>query len=192
MQKLQQRSIQFCSKDHQMIVVDFVRVLLNAGSNTEGPVDFSPMKTILHICLYLVLRYSTGGLKMQTSHFPMVIEVLQLLLRNGASITKWRNMSSTILNAATKISECHNRQTGISVGLETCNTLMDGLYLCLLLHTSTGMSIACKSDSSSVLYGVSFLWEFLEIATLSSQPGRSTKLIQLLWFTWMMKHSWKS
>jgi len=168
-------------------IVETTRILLAAGSRTDGPVDREPLDHITKI-MFRVTGYGyLTQVRMLSNRYLLIAELFQLLVTHGAMV-KTELYFPLILYMAGTMANNFNRETDVLVNLESHNSIIDScadMLHCLFFtgkRIKNHKCIAIESFYDDNAHTIQVPWSclFTSIAQYSSLPGRSNKLIQLI------------
>jgi len=189
-------------REGRRMINEMAQTLLDAGARPNGPKNCAPLDQLLHYRLmtrpFQSLRRSVEQ-SIDGYHFLLMVDLVKLLVKYDAKLKRleccFEPYSSCILMAEDIALPV---LLNICSYLDVCNSIMDSiadLYRCLLLAdagiTQPSLQIeplTCKcggtddtdEDDELKEWNDSFTCSFIHLADYSSQPGASTKMIELL------------
>jgi len=189
---LQVRFIENCestlSPEVRQVVIEIVQILLTAGYDTvNGSCDSRPLDILLNY--HSFYNPPTGSRSThdfaRKSLFPLIFDIVNMLLMNGADPTQNGTefvCHRNILFCASQMMEITEvMMPGVPGTPDPCCSMMDtfgDIFRCLML-ARTGVNITDVFFDEFTDEDV-FMDYFVSIAGLSSQPGRSKRLIRLI------------
>jgi len=182
-------------------IVETVRVLLAAGSNTDGPEGHRPLDILLNLALQESIVIGNIDMPVHLS-FALLTDLIHLLLKHGALGTRDNpGHVALFVSACLMLEQRHFRiaphalfvfYQGLyhAVGnqicerreLERCNRMMDSvweMFRCLVLSGAEGDG-PHNVFTDEFLGEVEFLVSFTSIVKYSTEVHPSNKFIQLL------------